>query len=177
MNNFTPSRSNITSPGSCANKTWPRFTTFTLWSTWITGVLCDLNKYGTKLKSPLFTFVHKSFNTLGYYLYVESSSPRKAGQKADLISPWMKWTPGGQCLKFYYTMYGRTMGSLDVKLELSDGRAWLIFLKKGDQGKDWKKGQGYINIPAGLSYRVRICVTENKGFKRKPKLYCEKVKV
>ncbi|KAL9961862.1 hypothetical protein ACROYT_G030894 [Oculina patagonica] len=53
-------------------------------------------------------------------------------------------------------MYGRTMGSLDVKLELSDGRAWLIFLKKGDQGKDWKKGQGNIDIPAGLSYRLVI---------------------
>ncbi|XP_078383090.1 meprin A subunit beta-like isoform X2 [Oculina patagonica] len=93
----------------------------------------------------------------GYYLYVESSWPRiRAGQKADLISPWMNPIPGGQCLKFYYTMYGRTMGSLDVKLELSDGRAWLIFLKKGDQGKDWKKGQGNIDIPAGLSYRLVI---------------------
>lgn len=48
---------------------------------------------------------------LGYYLYVESSMPSwiKAGHKADLISPWMTPKPGGQCLKFYYTMYGRTM--------------------------------------------------------------------
>ena len=52
-------------------------------------------------------------------------------------------------------MYGRTMGSLDVKLELSDGRAWLIFLEKGDQGKDWKKGQGNIDIPTGFKYRVK----------------------
>ena len=47
------------------------------------------------------------------------------------------------------------MGSLDVKLELSDGTAWLIFIEKGDKGKDWKKGQGNIDIPAGLKYRVR----------------------
>ncbi|KAJ7318899.1 hypothetical protein OS493_037025 [Desmophyllum pertusum] len=85
----------------------------------------------------------------GYYMYLESSMPRKAGQKADLISPWMSAKPEGQCLKFYYTMYGRTMGSLDVKLELKhNGKisAWLIFLKKGGQGKDWKKGIGNINV-------------------------------
>ena len=98
---------------------------------------------------------YKPFNALGYYLYAESSTPRKAGHKADLISPWMTRKPGGQCLKFYYTMYGRTMGSLDVKLELNDGTAWLIFLKKGNQGKDWKKGLGNIDIPKGLKYRVR----------------------
>ncbi|KAL9967022.1 hypothetical protein ACROYT_G025178 [Oculina patagonica] len=88
-------------------------------------------------------------------LYIKEMKLSSTWQ-ADLISPWMKRKPGGQCLKFYYTMYGRTMGSLDVKLELSDGRAWLIFLKKGDQGKDWKKGQGNVNIPAGLSYRTRM---------------------
>ena len=101
-------------------------------------------------------FLNHWNNKLGYYLYLESSSPRiRAGQKADLISPWMSAKPGGQCLKFYYTMYGRTMGSLDVKLELNDGRAWLIFLKKGGQGKEWKKGQGNINVPKGSAYRVR----------------------
>ena len=114
----------------------------------------------------MFISLLKPFDTVGYYLYAESSWPRKAGQKADLISPWMKRKPEGQCLKFYYTMYGRTMGSLDVKLELNDGRAWLIFLKEGDQGKEWKKGQGNIDIPARLSYRVNTCITENICFSR-----------
>ena len=53
------------------------------------------------------------------------------------------------------------MGSLDVKLELSDGTAWLIFIEKGDKGKDWKKGQGNIDIPAGLKYRVRGAIAIN----------------
>lgn len=48
------------------------------------------------------------------------------------------------------------MGRLDVKLELSDGRAWLIFLEKGDHGKDWKKGQGSIDPLEGVSYRVKL---------------------
>ena len=116
---------------------------------------CKNSAHKSNGKSFL-TDLHYCNNKLGYYLYLESSSQGiQAGQKADLISPWMKPKPGGQCLKFYYTMYGRTMGSLDVKLELNDGRAWLIFLKEGDQGKEWKKGQGNIDIPAGLSYRVR----------------------
>ena len=52
-------------------------------------------------------------------------------------------------------MYGRTMGGLYVKLELNDGRSWLIFLKKGNQGKEWKKGQGLIDPPVGVPYRVK----------------------
>ena len=70
------------------------------------------------------------------------------------MSPWRSRLPGGQCFKFYYTMYGKNMGSLAVKLTLSDGRNWYIFYKQGDQGKDWKKGIGSIDPPTGLRYRV-----------------------
>lgn len=93
------------------------------------------------------------FFSLGYYLYVESSGT-SGGQRADLVSPWITAKSGGQCLKFYYTMNGKTMGSLEIKLELSNGNNWLIFYKKGDQGMGWKKGTGYIDVPLGLWYRV-----------------------
>ena len=82
-----------------------------------------------------------------------------------MISPWMSVKPGGQCLKLYYTMYGKTLGSLDVKLELSDGINWLIFLKKGDQGEGWKKGLGNIDLPTGFSYRVRTEAKQSKPYK------------
>lgn len=93
------------------------------------------------------------FFSLGYYLYVESSGT-SGGQRADLVSPWIAAKSGGQCLKFYYTMYGKTMGSLTIKLELSNGNNWLIFYKNGDQDMGWKKGTGYIDVPLGLWYRV-----------------------
>ena len=89
----------------------------------------------------------------GYYLYVESSGTR-SGQTADLVSPWIPAKSGGQCLKFYYTMYGKTMGSLSIKLELSNGRNWFIFYKIGDQGMQWKSATGNIDVPLGISYRV-----------------------
>ena len=89
----------------------------------------------------------------GYYLYVESSGARP-GDRAELVSPWRSGLPGGQCLKFYYTMYGKNMGSLAVKLTLSNGKNWYIFYKQGDQGKDWKKGIGNIDPPTGLRYKV-----------------------
>ena len=76
------------------------------------------------------------------------------GQTADLVSPWITAKKGGQCLKFYYTMHGKTMGSLSIKMELSNGKSWYIFYMKGDQGMDWKKGTGNIDVPSGLSYRV-----------------------
>ncbi|XP_027060312.1 uncharacterized protein LOC113686839 isoform X1 [Pocillopora damicornis] len=94
-------------------------------------------------------------NGQGFYLYVESSLTRP-GQRAELVSPWTPARRGGQCLKFYYTMYGSTMGSLAIKLQLSNGKNWLIFYKHGNQGKGWKKGMGNINVPLGLSYKLAI---------------------
>ncbi|XP_022778458.1 MAM and LDL-receptor class A domain-containing protein 1-like [Stylophora pistillata] len=92
---------------------------------------------------------------VGFYLYMESSQTRP-GQRADLVSPWTAARRGGQCLKLYYTMYGSTMASLAIKLELSNGKNWFIFYKNGNQGKVWKKGMGKIDVSMGLSYKLTI---------------------
>lgn len=108
--------------------------------------------------SNLFSILAYEFVVMvGFYLYVESSLTRP-GQRAELVSPWTPARRGGQCLKFYYTMYGNTMGSLAIKLQLSNGKNWLIFYKHGNQGKGWKKGMGNINVPLGSSYKVRTVV-------------------
>ena len=77
----------------------------------------------------------------GNYFYVESSGTTP-GQRAEFVTPCLSGRPSGRCLKFYYFMYGKRMGSLTVKLTLSDGRNWYIFYKKGDQDQYWKKGIG-----------------------------------
>ena len=82
------------------------------------------------------------------------SSGTTAGQTADLVSPWIAAKSSGECLKLYYTMYGKTMGSLAIKLDLSNGKSWFIFYKNGNQGIHWKKGTGNIDVPLGVSYRV-----------------------
>ena len=59
-------------------------------------------------------------------------------------------------MKFYFFIYGKTVGSLAVKLTLSDGTNWYIFYKKGDQDQYWKKGIRNIDPPTGLRYRISI---------------------
>ncbi len=86
------------------------------------------------------------------------SSGTRTGETADLVSPWIASKSEGQCLKFYYTMYGKTMGSLSIKVELSNDKSWFIFYKNGNQGMKWRKGTGNIEVPLGLWYRVRTGV-------------------
>ena len=52
-------------------------------------------------------------------------------------------------------MYGKTMGTLAIKLEQSNGVSWLIFYEKGSKGMGWKKGSGNINVDVGFRYQVR----------------------
>ena len=52
----------------------------------------------------------------GYYMYIETSSPQKEGEKARLISP-VESVSGfhnGLCLYFYYHAYGRSIGSMNM---------------------------------------------------------------
>ena len=53
------------------------------------------------------------FSGLGHYIYIESSSPRVQGDKADLVSPLI---PGGHsyCLQFALHMYGSHLGSVNI---------------------------------------------------------------
>lgn len=82
------------------------------------------------------------------------SSREMGGSRAELVSRWIPVRNGGQCFKFYYAMYGKTMGSLAVKLEISNGKNWYIFYKTGNQGHGWKRGIGNIDLQLGLRYRV-----------------------
>ena len=88
---------------------------------------------------------------------MESSAPAQANDVASLeTSAWLNSKSGGQCLKFYYHMNGRTMGALSVKIEWEGGQSYLLFLKSGNQGSNWILGTGNIDPPkAGLKYQVR----------------------
>ena len=69
----------------------------------------------------------------GYYMYIETSSPRVAGDNAKLeISVSGKGELS--CLEFYYHMYGDTMGTLNV----FSGNT-VVFNLSGNQGDYWIK--------------------------------------
>ena len=90
------------------------------------------------------------FSLAGKYVYIETSNPRRRGQKAYLVSPQVS---GTRCLKFSYHMYGTGMGSLIVYQNMGSGMVEL-FKKSGDQGNQWKKAEVQINN--GNRYSVSI---------------------
>ncbi|OWF55095.1 uncharacterized protein LOC110464965 [Mizuhopecten yessoensis] len=74
--------------------------------------------------------------TGGHFMYIEASG-RRPGQTASLLS--VKYRSlTMQCVEFYYHMYGRTMGTLNVytKTEsVEDTRA--VWRTHGNQGDTW----------------------------------------
>jgi len=70
----------------------------------------------------------------GFYMYIETSSPRSYGDKAILSfsPPGLFGIRNVSCLKFYYHMYGATINRLNV----FNGSS-IVFTKSGQQGNRW----------------------------------------
>ena len=49
----------------------------------------------------------------GHYMYIETSAPRKQGDKARLMSPSYK-DNSDICVQFWYHMYGSGIGTFNV---------------------------------------------------------------
>lgn len=89
----------------------------------------------TVIKESILTEVSHLHSLSGYYAYIETSSPRRRGDIANLMSGPFS---GVQCLKFAYSMVGRQIGTLKVFL-LLHGNKLDIWSKTGEQrGSDWK---------------------------------------
>ena len=79
---------------------------------------------------------HTKRNISGRYVYIESSSPRKQGDRAWLVSPLYGPANRNCTIRFYYHMYGATIGSLNLYLNLS--RTLIqIFKASGNHGDTW----------------------------------------
>ena len=76
-------------------------------------------------------FIHS-----GHYMYIETSNPRKPGDMARMISP--RYPPtNGRCLKFWYHMYGRSVGTLAIFVRSEQGKEILVDSKTGNFGNQW----------------------------------------
>ncbi|XP_028515859.1 MAM and LDL-receptor class A domain-containing protein 1 [Exaiptasia diaphana] len=85
----------------------------------------------------------------GYYIYIETSYPRRANEKARLVSPLIT---GGKCVEFFYHMKGSTIGQLNVYIENSSGIRSRVWQKVGQQSYDWLKG--LVPVNGYNSYKV-----------------------
>ncbi|XP_041365734.1 MAM and LDL-receptor class A domain-containing protein 1-like [Gigantopelta aegis] len=94
---------------------------------------------------------HTLNSKFGKYALMESSSPRKAGNKAWLVSsPFDNRT---RCLSFWYNMHGSGMGSLNVKMWPNSGAVSNVFSLNGDQGTSWNMSRVTVGGKAG-GYRI-----------------------
>lgn len=101
-------------------------------------------------------------NLIGKYLFIETSAPRHPGDEAVLQSATFPSTTG-QCMQFWYNMYGATIGSLYVSV-LSQGsntptKVWEL---SGAQGNQWLNGQ--VNIVSNSPYQVSFSVDDLCSF-------------
>ncbi|XP_050392647.1 MAM and LDL-receptor class A domain-containing protein 1 isoform X1 [Patella vulgata] len=105
----------------------------------------------------------------GYYIFLESSRPCEEGDAARLISPSFDFSGTKACLVFYYSMYGSTMGQLNVYQRVS-GKNMKKFSQSGDQGQDWhmtavvldeySSFEIVIEAIAGTSYKSDMAVDD-----------------
>ena len=98
---------------------------------------------------------HTYGSDTGYYIYIETSSPRKPNDRAVLVSP----TLDGQsvrCFTFWYHMYGQSIGRLLIhQVENGSSLPRTLWLKSGDQGNMWR--HGYVTVtPHSKPYTIQI---------------------
>jgi PKD repeat protein len=85
-------------------------------------------------------------NSTGKYIYTEASSPNFPALTATVISPCFdisSLSSGNPHFKFFYHLYGASMGTLRVDLFANGGWINDFFVISGNQGNQW--------LPANLS--------------------------
>lgn len=89
-------------------------------------------------------------------MYIEASEPRVEGEIARITSPsyaqFASTGGGAECLTFYYHMFGKSTGTLQVyivpsSLTMSDVTPTVI---SGDQGNKW--------------HVMEVCITSSNFF-------------
>uniref|UniRef100_A0A8P4KK11 MAM domain containing glycosylphosphatidylinositol anchor 2a n=1 Tax=Dicentrarchus labrax TaxID=13489 RepID=A0A8P4KK11_DICLA len=111
----------------------------------------------------------------GFYMYIETSRPRLDGDKARLLSPIFNMNSKSSsssssatnnptyCFAFYYHMYGKHIGALNVFLRqkgqtVSDTSVWSL---TGNQGDRWR--QAKVNIHPTTAFQVQMMMEGVRG--------------
>lgn len=93
-------------------------------------------------------------------MFIETSSPRRPGQKAQLQSE--SFAPTGQgtrCFKFWYHMYGSHMGTVNVYI-IQNSTSTLMWTLSGYQGNTWHSAQ----FPVRTTQSYRVSYKEKRMF-------------
>ena len=111
----------------------------------------------------MYVFNPPHFHFAGSYVFIETSSPRKVGDKAYLISQTFDPTNStGICLKFWHHMKGASIGTLNVYIYTGNfSSMYLLWQRKGNKGNNWMLGQ--TPIRSSVTYQVKIMCPQ-RGF-------------
>ncbi|XP_067894990.1 MAM domain-containing glycosylphosphatidylinositol anchor protein 2 isoform X3 [Heterodontus francisci] len=126
----------------------------------------DWTRQSASTRNPKYTpntgpSADRSGSKQGFYMYIETSRPRTEGEKARLLSPIFSTLPknpygstnNAYCVSFYYNMYGKHIGTLNVFLRFKGFKGsaiteHLIWSMSGNQGEQWMHANIKIN-PSG----------------------------
>lgn len=94
--------------------------------------------------------------SLGFYVYIETSSPTKAGDKATLVSEYLNPTPAASsgCFGLWYFMYGEDTGELSIWINDTQSGMSLLRNFTGEQGFTWHPL--FINITNNNDFRLAV---------------------
>ena len=87
----------------------------------------------------------------GFYIHLESSNPRSKGESVRFESPYV--ISSYKCVTFWYHMWGKHVGRLNVFVAKKLGSEILKWRLSGDQGDSWNEGSTGINN--NFAYKVR----------------------
>jgi hypothetical protein len=96
-------------------------------------------------------------------MYIEASSPRRRGDIALLTSEeFFRTSSSGRCIKFWYHMYGNSIGSLNIYYK-TNATKQIIWGLSGHQTTNrgsggWKFGQAPIR--SNVVYQVWFSLME-----------------
>lgn len=90
-----------------------------------------------------------------YYMYIETSSPRRKGEKAVLTSSPLI-LPGPTAMTFNYHMFGSTIGSLEVAVN-----GQTLFAAGGNKGNAWHNAS--IQLPFSPTAHPTVSITGTRG--------------
>eukprot|EP00795_Rhopilema_esculentum_P012712 gene12712-3431_t len=153
-------------PGNCPPPGHCDFETGTC--TWVNAQTGDDFDWlrGTQGTPSAFTgpsVDHTTGTAAGYYMFIETSSPRKVGDVAYLMSEmFLPTSLRGRCIKFWYHMMGGNIGTLNVNLMTQNGTKIPVWSLTGQQGNNWMYGQAPIR--SNVDYQMIFEGVRGNGF-------------
>ena len=92
--------------------------------------------------------------SVGHYIYMETSAPRRRGDIAKIQSPQLSSTTGVVCVSFAHYMWGQKLGTLDLYLSESSVGTKLIWEQNGNKGPQWTQLKLLVKTTANEAFHL-----------------------